>query len=886
MARLNHAIVSLNGGEIGKEVLARTQLETYGATAAILENILPEPAGPIALRPGLKYCADLDGAFTIGIPFVYDTQTYGILLSDDEIRIEQNGGIIVRPSVVAAITNGDFPSGLSGWTSISSGSGSAAGGATGLVMSSNGSDTAGVYQAVTVVAGTTHAFRIVVARGSVTCKIGSTVGGSEYLTTTSAQTLRTGTHSIGIVPTSTTVYLQFSSVDEAQKIVTSVAVEASGDLVLPTPWGEDDLRGLRYETSNDVIYFTSGIGFGKRLERRSSAAWSLTDTDERDGPFLSPNTDASVTVAPSVRSGNGTLTASKALFSSSHVGALWKITHSGQYVTRSVTGAGQFTDYIKVQGTSTARSFTYTITGTFSGTVAIQRSIGNTTAYADYTTYTTATSGTITDGLDNQTVYYKIGIDTGDYTSGTAVCTLSYQGGSSDGICRITEYSSATSVSMEVLDPFAKTDATSEWSEGAWSSASGFPKAVALYDGRLWMGGTSDRFWGSVSDAYDSFELGDDAADSIARNIAIGSSKRILAFLPLSRLAILTGEEAADYQPALVGGGSPVVKSSAFDEPLTPSNLTVRDTLASRGVFIDRSGSQAMEMFYSVEAQDYQTRSMMRLHKKIGSPGLRQIAVSKKPDPRIWFVRSDGEVLVKLFDPADNVLGWARIITDGEVESVYVKPADDEDEIMMIVKRTINGATERYLEQLDPFDLDSAADANRVDSYVRREDDGGFSTLSGLGHLEGETVAVWANGASHPTRTVSGGAITLNRSVTSAVTGLSYTGRLQTSKLALGARGGTALAQRGRAEQIAFILVDSTQAIEYGADFTTMDQLRDRGLTDAYDSGPGLVSATTEPIPMPGDTARDPRLCLRLSSPHPVRIAGTIITFKLDERVG
>lgn len=881
MAR-NIPVVSGNGGEIGPEVLLRTNLETYGNSAEIMENLLPKAAGPMVFRPGLKFCADVTNAGqTRGIDFVYDTTTYGILLSDLALRIEQGGGIIVRPSVSAALTDGAFSALLTGWTDVSTGSGSATGGASGLTLSSNGTDTAGVRQVATVVAGTTHALRIVVARGEVTLKLGSTAGGDEYTRTE----LRAGVHSIGVMPVGTILSIEITSTSIIQKIVTSIAFEAAGDLVLPTPWSASQLKSLRHDQSNNVIYFTSGAGKGKRLERRSASSWSLVDTIEEDGPFLDPNVDEAYTLTPSVKSGNGILAASRAFFKTTHVGAIFQLTHSGQFVNRTFSGVSQSSEYVKVQGVGTSRQFTYTISGTFTATVTLQRSIGNTTGWTNVQSFTTTAGATAyNDGtpFDNQTVYYRFLCTA--YTSGSPVIEIAYTGGSTSGVVRVTGYTSPTVMDMEVIDQLGATTATAEWSEGAWSDEQGWPKAVALYDGRLWKGGYFDRFWGSKSDAYESHATGDAADDAIARNLAIGSARRIMAFMPLARLVMLTAQNSADVPPVKVDGGAAVIKSSAFDEPLTPTNLTVRSSMASRGVYVDRDGVRAMEMYYSVESQDYAHRSLMRMHENLGRPGIEQIAVSDRPDVRLWFVRSDGQLLVKVYDPGENVQGWARIITDGMIESVYVKPADNEDEVMLIVRRTVGGQTKRYLEQFDPIYLTSAAAANRLDSYVRKTDAAGFTVITGLGHLEGRTVKVWTDGAAHPDCVVTGGQIALDYTSYAAVAGLNYTWRYKSVKPPLGAQAGTAIGQQGRGVTIQLVLQDSTRAIEYGQDFTTMDWLTDRDLDTGYDEGNALWTGITEPITMPGDLSRDPRVCLRGSSPHPVQINGYVVCAELHER--
>jgi hypothetical protein len=286
----------------------------------------------------------------------------------------------------------------------------------------------------------------------------------------------------------------------------------------------------------------------------------------------------------------------------------------------------------------------------------------------------------------------------------------------------------------------------------------------------------------------------------------------------------------------------------------------------------------------------------MRLHRDLGRGGIIQLAGARRPDLRLFMIRADGQCLVKLFDRDENALGWCRLITDGLFESVAVLPDEDEDEVYFIVRRTVGAEDVRYIEKLDPFYLESAVAANFLDSYVRyeadpdEEPDGATNVPEGTGlHLAGETVQVWADGAYMGTNTVTETGVlgTDLGSEKSAITfGLAYTGRYRSSKLAIGAQAGTALAQRGRPASIAFLLLNSTRQIEFGGDFETMDTLPDLGGDEvAYDQGAGLVSEATDFFAMPGGHQRDPHVCLRFQSPFPATIQGYALGHHLDEKV-
>lgn len=886
MAKANFPFTTFAGGEIGKEVLSRVNLEGYSACAETMENWLPDPSGGMILRPGLKFCVRPTSGddFAWLLPFVYSpSQKYLMLLTNNALRVVQDGGIVTRSAVTAAITNGTFPS-LTGWTDISTGSATAAAVSNTLELTSDGSATAGVRQAVTITeTGDVHVLEVTVDRGPVTLQIGSTSGADDLFPRT---TLRTGYHSLAFTPSGGTAYVQITSTAKPVRIVSSVEIAAAGDMVLTTPWATATLPKLMIAQSGDVLYVSSGVGHRKRIERYSSSSWSIVDTSESDGPFLTPNLDESLQVTPSVLSGNGTLTASSSLFRSTHVGSLWQITHSGQRVEASIAAENTFSDHIKVQGAgAVARSWNLiTNYGSIGTTVIkIQRSVGNTTSWTDYQTVNN-NNMTINDGLDNQTIYYRVGVKTGDYNTGPVTIAITYSGGTTTGIVRVTGYTSATEVDVEVLSPFAATTASNEWAEGAWSDAQSWPVGPALFDGRLW-DGFQDRFAGSVSDGYESYQEGSIASDAVIRSVATGKVNPIVAMLPLARcLALTEGAEAE-------------LRSSSFDEPITSTSIGVRnigtngaaavrpEVIDTRGIWIAANKTKAMESVYDVQNQGYSSRSLMRMHKKIGRPGLTQIAVSRHPDTRLWFVRSDGQLLCKLYEPAENVSAWCRIVTDGVIESVAVLPATDEDEIYVMVARQVGGGTKRYLEKLGSVYLEDATDAQQLDSYVAF-DGSPTTTISGLGHLAGRTVRVFADGARLADAVVSGGGtVTLSREKSKGCVGLYYFGPYKSAKLAFGAQAGTALGMKARALHVMIDFNESMPMLKYGSNFTDMLEINDRQIERQYDSGPGLVSGISEQLACPGGLTRDPRVCLLAEAPFWVQIRSMIVGNVLNERV-
>ena len=118
MSKVNQAAIAFNAGEIGPEVLQRTNLEVYPNTASKMENFMPTVAGPMMLRPGLKLCARIpsDAKSRLRKFEFSNEQSYLLLLSDEELRIVLDCEILSRTAVTCSITNGEFTSDLTGWT--------------------------------------------------------------------------------------------------------------------------------------------------------------------------------------------------------------------------------------------------------------------------------------------------------------------------------------------------------------------------------------------------------------------------------------------------------------------------------------------------------------------------------------------------------------------------------------------------------------------------------------------------------------------------------------------------------------------------------------------------------------------------------------------------
>lgn len=257
------------------------------------------------------------------------------------------------------------------------------------------------------------------------------------------------------------------------------------------------------------------------------------------------------------------------------------------------------------------------------------------------------------------------------------------------GICRILSVTSYTVAEVQVLQEFGAITATFDWYQGRFAPNLPSPTAVAISEGRLWLGG-ADRVFGSVSDAYDSFDdtlVGDSAA--ITRSIGYG---------PVQRVNWLS---EGDVLTAGLAIGEAAIRSSALAEGLTPTNTNIKG-LSSYGsddigpmivdsvtYFVQRAGKKIIGLSGGGSGTTFTGEDITVLHPEICAAGIARIAVTREPETRIYVALNSGEVRVYLMDRTEAVTAWSRIVLAGTaiVSDVLVLPEGAEDSVYLLVNR-------------------------------------------------------------------------------------------------------------------------------------------------------------------------------------------------------
>ncbi len=909
MPQQNGATLAFNRGLLSALGLARVDIARYRMAAKVMVNWMARVLGSMMLRPGWAYIgATTANAQARTIPFIFGaTDTARLEVTQGATRVWVNDSLVTRVAVGTAVANGTFATNIASWTNSSEASATVTWQAASQVaFLGTGTTNAQLDQQVTVAGGDIgkrHALRIVITRGPISLRIGTSQGDDSIINET---VLNTGTHSLAFTPTGN-FWIRFISSRKSSTLLASCTIEAAGILTLPTPWQAADLINLRWTQSADVV-FVGCSGYAQRqFERRATDSWSIVDYSQtvEDGPFRPINT-TNVTITPSAVFGDITLTASKPFFKPGHVGTLFRLLSVGQVVSATLAAADTYSNPILVSGQKTQRAIQVVITGVWVGTLTLQYSLGTPGNWIDSgQTYTANTTTSYTDGFDNQTIYYRIGFKPGNFTSGSANVTLGVNSGSITGIARITGYTSSTAVSASTITDMGNTTATTNWYEGAWSTQRGFPQVGALWQGRLWWFGTS--IFGSVSDAYNSYDdTVTGASAPIIGQFDSGPVDNIYWAIGLQQLVAGNASAETSIRSTYLGDAISITNFNTMAGSTQGAANVDALKVDKSGIFVQVSGQRVFSLDLDVYTYSYNSQELTLLVPDFNAAGIIQLAIQNKPDRRLHCLRADGTVGVMVWDRAENVLCWLEVspAAGGVVEDISVLPGvnQSDDQVYYIVRRTVNGVTVRYHEKWAlEGDCTGLPVAKLADSFVVYTGAATANLATIAPHLAGQTVCVWGWNTVTPYVDGNGNkpgldlgtyvvqadgsvnGLTFNGAgypVTNAVVGLPYTAQWESMKQAFAAALGTPLNQSKRIPQLGLLLQNThAQGVKMGSDFDHLDDLPWDDLPRvstadgaAADTNAILIDYDHQMSAFDDIWSTDSRVCLQAASPRPCTV--------------
>ena len=290
--------------------------------------------------------------------------------------------------------------------------------------------------------------------------------------------------------------------------------------------------------------------------------------------------------------------------------------------------------------------------------------------------------------------------------------------------------------------------------EPVWSANRGYPKTGCFFEGRLVLGGTKSKtasIFFSKSGSFFDYEIDDgDDDEGIFATISSRKLNEIIDVYPGRNLQVFTS--GAEFSVT----STPVTPSSVGITPQTNHGASYIEVVDVDGstIFVDRNGKTIYDFVYSFNEDAYVThdRSVLSSHLIKQPTDMAMLSGTTSEDANWLFIpNTDGSVTILNTLRDQDINGFTQWISanSGFITNATVV----DDELYMIDKRTIAGNVEYHIEKWS-FD-------HLMDDSIIFNPGATDTQITGLGHLQGETVQIVADGIVLPERTVVGSKITL-----------------------------------------------------------------------------------------------------------------------------
>ncbi|MER9574902.1 hypothetical protein NKI78_04515 [Mesorhizobium sp. M0400] len=347
-----------------------------------------------------------------------------------------------------------------------------------------------------------------------------------------------------------------------------------------------------------------------------------------------------------------------------------------------------------------------------------------------------------------------------------------------------------------------------------------YVQSGSLYEERL---AFSRKFsvYASQTGDFDNFATGEKDSDALEFVQAGGGQANDITWVAESDGALVIGTL----------GGIRALSGSGIDEALTPSSFKNRRSrtfgcaprrpvdAGQSFLYLTRSRKSIAELTQNATGR-FTSDDVGQISEHIPKKGVVELAFQSDPDPILWFPLDNGELGGYTHQPSQEVRGMHRHDIAGSfsgsdwgiVESAVVTPGQTgTDDLWLIVKRTIDGVTKRYIEMKTvPFEYGEMDDAFEVDCGLTYSG-AAVGTVSGLDHLEGETVDALAAGKVYKGLVVAAGAVSLPGGATAArwSVGLPYEAGADTLELDVGGKDGSIVGRRKKVAKVILNLFET-----------------------------------------------------------------------------
>lgn len=413
-----------------------------------------------------------------------------------------------------------------------------------------------------------------------------------------------------------------------------------------------------------------------------------------------------------------------------------------------------------------------------------------------------------------------------------------------------------------------------------------YPRAVGNFQLRQWFGGPDDyprRVWGGRTGSPSTMSYHERVlldTDRVRFDVAARERTLVRHIVPMTHLILLTS--SAEFR--VTGTNSDVLTPTSIDcRPLSQVGSTkVRPIVVNSNLlFVGARDGHVYEMQpQQAQVQPPSDLSVRSAH-LFDDYSIVESAQQRSPVPIEWYLRSDGTLLGMTYMPEQNIRGWhvhTAAGTDAEIESICIIPDSDGDRLYASILRTIDGGTVRYIERMGRIADPATMTASRYLDSCYTYSGTSATSITGLDHLEGESVYAVADGYFVGPFTVTSGAITLTRAASTVHVGMLYNPSLRMLPATL-------LTAEGYGKGRQLNVREASIRVNNSCSFTVgvySDDGYSRTMRTAGIVNNDAMQSKDVPVPIEGSWGRNAQIVIEQASALPL----TIVSVTLDVDVG
>lgn len=420
----------------------------------------------------------------------------------------------------------------------------------------------------------------------------------------------------------------------------------------------------------------------------------------------------------------------------------------------------------------------------------------------------------------------------------------------------------------EYIDPFPEGD---------------FPGAVCLFEQRLVFASSPNRpqtVWMSKSGDYGNFATYKPQSTDSPIELTIASQEVSAVNWMIPLRSLIMGMGGMEWE--IAGRGDTAF--SAANAKATPqsywgSSLKRAMIIGNVILHVAASGRQVRSLQYEFAADSYggADLSIMAAH-LLENGRIVDWTYQKSPDSVVWAVRDDGMLLGLTFQAEHQISAWHRHETQGAFRAVCAVPGNYEHTLFAVIERDGVMCLERAADRFLGGDPERAVFLDAALTYEGEP----VKTVSGLSHLEGREVGVFADGAVQPPRVVRDGKIILDSPAGFVTVGLLYTADLETMPVEVVGQSGASVALKKRIN-VVDILFRESLGVKVGLSFDDdrMQSVKWR-TNEPYGKAPAPFSGMKS-VTVPSLADNIVTVCIRSDLPTPVTVLALVSRVQVNQ---